>query len=288
MEKSGALYIVSTPIGNLGDITLRALDTLQNADAILCEDTRVTGKLLAHYQIQKPLIRMDENIIREKTSTVIERLQTGSVLAYCSDAGMPGVSDPGMHLVRSVLAEGLPVHVLPGASAVPTAFVASGASSQRFLFAGFLPRKAAERMRTLEQLRGTDAALIFYESPHRLVATLNSIAEVFPQQMVSVCRELTKLHEEVVSGSASEMASLFTERERNGSIKGEIVVVVDATLEDADDMQEEKEACARCAAQDALAQGMRPKDIARQLTDTFGIARNTAYDIVLQAKEGSC
>ncbi len=206
---AGKLIIVPTPIGNLGDMTLRSLEALRAADTVCAEDTRVTGKLLAHFDIRKPLERLDEAMIGAKAASVMERVAAGEVVAYCSDAGMPGVSDPGLRLVAAAHEAGVPAEVLPGASAAACAYVASGTVCPRFYFGGFFPRKAGEQRTVLEELRGLDAALVFYESPNRLVAALAAIAEVLPWREVAVCRELTKLHEEVARGTAAELAERF-------------------------------------------------------------------------------
>ena len=177
---SGKLVIVPTPIGNLGDMTLRSLEALREADVVCAEDTRVTGKLLAHFGIEKRLARLDEAMIGSRAAGVVERVAAGEVVAYCSDAGMPGVSDPGLRLVAAAREAGVAVEVLPGASAAACAYVASGTVCPRFYFGGFFPRKATEQRTVLAELSGLDAALVFYESPNRLVAALSVIAEVLP------------------------------------------------------------------------------------------------------------
>ena len=170
MSTSGKLVIVPTPIGNLGDMTLRSLEALREADVVCAEDTRVTGKLLAHFGIEKRLARLDEAMIGSRAAGVVERVAAGEVVAYCSDAGMPGVSDPGLRLVAAAREAGVAVEVLPGASAAACAYVASGTVCPRFYFGGFFPRKATEQRTVLAELSGLDAALVFYESPNRLVA----------------------------------------------------------------------------------------------------------------------
>ena len=220
---SGKLVIVPTPIGNLGDMTLRSLEALREADVVCAEDTRVTGKLLAHFGIEKRLVRLDEAMIGSRAAGVVERVAAGEVVAYCSDAGMPGVSDPGLRLVAAAREAGVAVEVLPGASAAACAYVASGTVCPRFYFGGFFPRKAAEQRSVLEELRGLDAALVFYESPNRLVAALSAIAEVLPWREVAVCRELTKLHEEVARGTAAELCERFAARAKEpGGVRGEM------------------------------------------------------------------
>ncbi len=204
MAKAGRITIVPTPIGNLGDITLRALDALRTADVVCAEDTRVSGGLLAALGISKRLERLDENAMGSRAADVVARAADGQHIAYCTDAGMPGVSDPGMRLVAAAREAGVAVEVLPGASAAITAYVASGTACSRFYFGGFFPRKAGERERMLDSLRSLDAALVFYESPNRLCDALDTIARAYPMRQVAVCRELTKLHEEVARGTASQ------------------------------------------------------------------------------------
>ena len=273
---AGKLIICPTPIGNLGDMTERALEALRSADAVCAEDTRVTGKLLAAFRIEKRIERLDEALIGERASSLVERVAAGEVIAYCSDAGMPGVSDPGLRLVRAAREAGVPVEVLPGATAVATAYVASGSANPRFYFGGFFPRKDAERRAVVESLRALDAALLFYESPNRLVAALTSLAETLPHREIAVCRELTKL---------PEVRDAFAAREREGAgIKGEIVLVIDgpSAAEDAA-AEQDAEAAARDRAVELKAAGARNKDIARAIAEEFGIARNAAYDISLEA-----
>lgn len=282
---AGKLIIVPTPIGNLGDMTLRSLEALRAADTVCAEDTRVTGKLLAHFDIRKPLERLDEAMIGAKAASVMERVAAGEVLAYCSDAGMPGVSDPGLRLVAAAHEAGVPAEVLPGASAAACAYVASGTVCPRFYFGGFFPRKAGEQRTVLEKLRGLDAALVFYESPNRLVAALAAIAEVLPWREVAVCRELTKLHEEVARGTAVELRALFGARaEEPGGIRGEIALVIDAPGEDetAADAAEAA-ASAEARAVELAAEGLRTKEVARRLAAEFGIARNDAYELAMAA-----
>lgn len=282
---AGKLIICPTPIGNLGDMTERALEALRTADVVCAEDTRVTGKLLAAYRIEKRIERLDEALIGERAASLVERVGAGEVIAYCSDAGMPGVSDPGLRLVRAARDADVPVEVLPGPTAVATAYVASGSANPRFYFGGFFPRKDAERRATVESLRALDAALLFYESPNRLVAALDALAAVLPHREIAVCRELTKLHEEVVRGPLPQVRDVFAAREQEGAgIKGEIVLVIDgpSAAEDAADEQD-AEAAARERAVELKAAGARNKEIARAIAEEFGIARNAAYDIALGA-----
>ena len=266
-------------------MTLRSLEALRAADAVCAEDTRVTGKLLAHFDMRKPLERLDEAMIGAKAASVVERVAAGEVIAYCSDAGMPGVSDPGLRLVAAARETGVPVEVLPGASAAACAYVASGTVCPRFYFGGFFPRKAGEQRAVLEELRGLDAALVFYESPNRLVATLTAIAEVLPYRSVAVCRELTKLHEEVACGTAEELVDLFAARaEEPGGIRGEIALVIDAPSDkEASVVAESAAASAEARAAVLATEGLRTKEISRRLMSEFGIPRNDAYELAMKA-----
>lgn len=280
----GKLIVVPTPLGNLGDMTVRALEALRAADTVCAEDTRVTGKLLSAFDISKRLERLDEALVGQRAGAIAQRVIDGEVIAYCSDAGMPGVSDPGMRLVRACRAAGAPVEVLPGPTAVATAYVASGCENARFYFGGFFPRKDGERRSALDAVRALDAALVYYESPNRLVPALAVIAEVFPLREVAVCRELTKLHEEVFRGPAADVRDEFARRAEEGSIKGEIVLVIDGPSE------AEAVATAAAAASDAssraaelVAEGMRTKEVAKKIAVEFGIARNEAYEIAMEA-----
>lgn len=282
---AGKLIICPTPIGNLGDMTERALEALRSADAVCAEDTRVTGKLLAAFRIEKRIERLDEALIGERASSLVERVAAGEVIAYCSDAGMPGVSDPGLRLVRAAREAGVPVEVLPGATAVATAYVASGSANPRFYFGGFFPRKDAERRAVVESLRALDAALLFYESPNRLVAALTSLAETLPHREIAVCRELTKLHEEVAWGTAAELRELFAARAKEpGGVRGEIALVIDAPGEaEAAAGAEIATASATARAAELVAEGLRTKEVAKRLAAEFGIPRNDAYNLAMQA-----
>ncbi len=283
---AGRLVVCSTPIGNLGDVTERVLAALREADVVCAEDTRVTGRLLAAYDIDKRLERLDEALIGARTDGIIDRVRAGEVIAYCTDAGMPGVSDPGLRLVAAARAAGVDVEVLPGASAATTAYVASGCPNARYYFGGFLPRKEGERRALLDVLRGLDAALIFYESPNRVLASLESIAEAFPLREAAMCRELTKVHEEVLCGTTQQVRDEVrarVEAAASGVVKGEIVLVIDGPNDrEAAGAAAEARALAEVRAADLVAQGMSTKDAAASLVDDFGLARNEAYDLVME------
>ena len=279
---AGRLVICPTPIGNLGDMTLRTLEELRAADVVCAEDTRVTGKLLAHFGIEKRLERLDEATITRQATHVAERVAAGEVIAFCSDAGMPGVSDPGARLIEAAQQAGCDVVVLPGASAASTAYVASGFNNPRYYFGGFFPRKAGERRAALEGLKSLDAVLVFYESPRRIADALSVVAEVLPHREVAVCRELTKLHEEVFRASAPDAAAEFAHRDAEEGVRGEIALVIGPPTADEEQASaEESAASAAERAAELLSAGeLSRKDIVRALRDEFGISRNEAYELV--------
>ena len=224
------LYLVATPIGNLGDITLRALEILKSVDRIACEDTRQTQKLLNHYSITTPTISYHKHNERQRAAELIETLKNGARIAVVSDAGTPGISDPGSVLVRQAIAAGVPVSPIPGANAALSALVASGLSTDEFHFIGFLPEKAGSRRTRIEALaaKPCEAAqtLIFYEAPHRIADTLADIESVFgPGLRLVVARELTKIHEEFLRGTVAEVRGQLAGRDR---IRGEFVILIEA------------------------------------------------------------
>jgi 16S rRNA (cytidine1402-2'-O)-methyltransferase len=216
---SGRLIVCPTPIGNLEDVTLRVLSALREADVVACEDTRRTRVLLDRYGVSGKLVSYHEHNERARAASLVSQMRSGAVVALVSDAGMPLVSDPGYVLVRACVAAGLPVEVLPGPSAALTALVASGLPSDEWHFAGFLPRKKGELSRLFSSVPGT---LVAFESPRRVPATLALLSSVSPERPVAVCRELTKAHEEVVRGTASELASRY----EGAPPRGEVVLVL--------------------------------------------------------------
>lgn len=222
-----ALYLVPTPIGNLGDITLRSLEVLKNVDTILAEDTRKSGILLKHYQIQKPLQSFHIFNEHKILAGLIKRMEAGEVMALVTDAGTPGISDPGFLLVRECIAAGLHLECLPGATAFVPALVKSGFPTDRFVFEGFLPHKKG-RQTMLKELAAETRTVVLYESPHRLVKALEQMLEIFqPGRLISVSRELTKIHEETVTGPLQEVLQHFKQKE----VKGEIVIVINGKKE---------------------------------------------------------
>lgn len=218
------LYLVATPIGNLEDITLRALRVLRGVDLVACEDTRQTQKLLGHYGIAVRTVSYHEHNEAERARELVEQLAQGARIALVSDAGTPAISDPGYRVVRLATERGLPVFAIPGASAVIAALGASGLATDEFSFCGFLPAKPGQRRSALERLAAAEATLVFYEAPHRIVETLQDIAAVLGgERRVVVARELTKIHEEFLRGTASEVLAQLRAR---AAVKGEIVLLV--------------------------------------------------------------
>ena len=283
-ESTGLLSVVGTPIGNLRDASPRVLDTLAAADVVLCEDTRVTGRLMSAFGLHVRLERCDENVMAEKVERVLERLAAGERVAFVSDAGMPGVSDPGQRLVNAALDAGLRVEVVPGPSAVTCALVASGLASEHFFVEGFLPRRPGAQRSRLEELAAVPGTLVVYESPRRAAETLARIAEVMPGRRVALVRELTKLHEEVVRGEAAELAELVAAR---GELRGECVIVIAAP--DAGELEQRRAAAAGPGGtlEEEIAAGLaagEPKSaLAKRLAKSFSLPRAEVYDKVLAA-----
>jgi 16S rRNA (cytidine1402-2'-O)-methyltransferase len=222
----GTLYVVATPIGNLEDITHRALRVLREVDIIACEDTRHTRKLLSHYGITTKTISYHDHNERERTVELLQTLASGSNVAIVSDAGTPSISDPGFRLVNEASAQGIQIVALPGPTALIAALVASGLPTDEFFFAGFLPARSGARRTRLAELREVPATLIFYEAPHRIATTLRDAREILGERQAVVARELTKIHEEIARARLSELAEQFGSGER---ARGEIVLLIDRT-----------------------------------------------------------
>ena len=220
---SGKLWVVSTPIGNLDDLSPRARDSLEQADLVACEDTRRTGRLLAHFELDKKLVSLHEHNERARLPRLLDDLQDGVSVALVCDAGTPLLSDPGYVLVREAIAAGITVEPVPGPSGVLTALVASGLPPYPFTFAGFAPAKSGKRLAFYRRFASLDHTLVFYESPHRILASLDDAIECLGNRSAALCRELTKLHEEIVRGTLTKIRTKLAERP---SIKGEITLVV--------------------------------------------------------------
>jgi 16S rRNA (cytidine1402-2'-O)-methyltransferase len=271
------LYIVATPIGNLEDITMRALRVLRSVDRIACEDTRQTRKLLDRYSITTPTISSHEHNEAQRSRQLMEELKGGARIAVVSDAGTPGISDPGMVLAAAAIAEGVPVYPIPGASAALTALVASGLNTERFLFAGFLPPKSGARRTALEELASSVAApttVVFYEAPHRIVETLADVEAVWgPGCRVVLGRELTKVHEEFLRGTVRDVREQLAARE---SIRGEMVLLLDAQP------LAHGSAAASASVQDRLAElekseGLTEKDALKRMARERGVSKSELW-----------
>ncbi len=267
------LHLVATPIGNLEDMTIRALRTLAGADTVLCEDTRHTGRLLERYGIRARLLPYHDHNAERMRPRVLKLLGEGKAVALATDAGMPVVSDPGMKLARAAAESGHPVHVVPGPSAPLAALAVSGLASDRFLFAGFPPAKSASRRRWLTELAEVPATLILFESPHRIAASLTDMAEVLGARPAALCRELTKLHEEVVRLPLDRLAEEIRER---GNMKGEITLVIAPP-----EPREASESDIEDALREALAD-MPAGKAAGAVAKRFGIPRKRAWDIAMR------
>ena len=271
VARAGLLSIVGTPIGNLDDASARMARTLAAADAILCEDTRVTGKLCMRLGISTPLERADENVLGARIPGFVERIAAGERLAFVSDAGMPCVSDPGQRLVDAVLDAGLVVEVIPGPSAVTSALALSGLSSARFLFVGFLARKRGEQLIQLEALSRVSATIVAYESPKRVPTTLGNISDIMPQRRVALVREITKIHEEVLRGTAAELVSELAARD---ALKGECVLVI----EEGEAVPETPELPLEDAITEGLVAGEPKSALAKRLAKEYGLPRSEVYN----------
>jgi 16S rRNA (cytidine1402-2'-O)-methyltransferase len=275
-----ALSIVSTPIGNLGDITRRAAETLAAADVVLAEDTRRTGGLLKHLGIETRLMSAHEHNEASRASLVVTMLREGKNVALVSDAGTPLLSDPGARIVREVVDAGFDVVPIPGASALLSALVASGIEAESFTFHGFPPRKGPERAELLEEIAASPRASVLYESPNRVGKLLSDLAEAAGgERRVCVARELTKMHEQFVRGTLADVAARYADAE----VLGEIVVVVAGRSVDAAAEGEVDALAARSVADALLAQGQSPSAIAKELRRRMGISRNEAYRIAQEA-----
>lgn len=282
---TGDLTLVGTPIGNLSDLSPRGLEALRAADTVCAEDTRVAGRLLAAFGVSARLERCDENVIGQKAASLVERMREGERIAFVSDAGMPAVADPGARLVDAALDAGVAVDVVPGPSAVTCAIAGAGFAAGAFYFGGFLPRKDAERDRLLAELAALPAVLAFYESPHRVAASLAAVARVFPGRRAALCRELTKMHQEVVRGVAGELAEQVAGRE----LKGECVLLVDAPgAEELGRARREREAAELGlgaaeefdldrAIERGLGAGKAPSALAKELARASGLSRREVY-----------
>ena len=269
---TGTLYIIATPIGNLEDITLRALRVLREVDWIACEDTRQTRKLLEHFGIAKPMFSYHDHNEAARAAELVERLNSGGSGALVSDAGTPLISDPGYRLVRAAIAAGISVVPIPGASAVVSALSAAGLPTDAFRFCGFLPPKSSQRRKILEQLKPDTATVIFYETPHRILEALDDVTAVMGPRPVVVARELTKLHEEFLRGTAAEVRAVLASRP---SVKGEITLLIGKTdVVQADDTPLED------AVHAAEQQGLPRMEAIKQVARQRGLSKREVYRLI--------
>jgi 16S rRNA (cytidine1402-2'-O)-methyltransferase len=271
---AGTLYIVSTPIGNLEDITQRALQVLGQVELIACEDTRHTRKLLNHFGINTPTVSYHDHNERERSAELLRRLTSGESIALVSDAGTPGINDPGYRIVQLAIENDLTVVPVPGASALISALVCSGLPTDEFFFGGFLPPKSNARRMRLTELRSLPATLIFYEAPHRISAALKDAFEVLGARHAVVARELTKLHEEFIRGRLDELAAQFASNEK---ARGEIVLIIDraSALEEQASVNSQPSVAAVVA--EFESEGMDHRIALKKAARTLGLTRDEAY-----------
>jgi len=267
--KKGKLYICPTPIGNLEDITLRTIRILKEVDLVAAEDTRHTVKLLNHYDIKTSLISYHEHNLKERGIELIEKINNGFNIAQVSDAGMPGISDPGQDLINLAIKEDIEVIVLPGATASITALIASGLSTDQFIFKGFLSSKRSQRIRELEDIRDKKETIILYESPYRLLDTLNDMIDILGNRGIAIIRELTKLHEEVFRGNIEESIDKFS----TDIIRGEFVLVVEGSKED----NKEIEIDIKRELQIYIEEGYSKKSSVKIVSEKYNLPKNEVY-----------
>jgi 16S rRNA (cytidine1402-2'-O)-methyltransferase len=278
---AGTLYLVATPIGNLEDITQRALSVLKEVDVIACEDTRRTQQLLNHFGIKTMMLSYHEHNERERAAELGALLQTGASVAVVSDAGTPGISDPGFRLVNDAIIRGARVVPVPGAAAFVAALVASGLPTDEFFFGGFLPARSTQRRARLMQVRSLNSTLIFYESPHRIAQALTDAREILGEREAAVARELTKLHEEIARGRLSELAERFA---RDDAARGEMVLVIDRNLIGGETIEESSESniAARVAALES--EGLDARAALKKVARELGLSRPEAYRRLVAAR----
>lgn len=270
------LYIVPTPIGNLKDLSFRVLEVLQEADRIACEDTRVTSKLLNRYEIRKPLLSYREHNEMGVSEEILDKVENGETIALVSDAGMPGISDPGAVLIKKAIERGIEVNVLPGPSALINALVSSGLDTSRFTFIGFLDKAKKKKRDELMKYKDREETLILYEAPHRILDTLEAVSEVLGDRQISLSRELTKLYEEHQRGSVSEVLAAYQER----TPKGEFVLVVEGKSPEAQKLEKESLFAHLTVKEHLLLfieEGMSKKDAVKTVAELRGIPKKEVY-----------
>lgn len=276
----GKLYLVATPIGNLQDISLRALETLKTVDLIACEDTRHTGKLLKHFDIYKKLISYHEHNEAKRADELTELLQIGKSIALVSDAGTPGISDPSFRIVQKAHEVGAKVTTIPGAIAFANAVVVSGLPTDSIFFGGFLPSKKGERRKRLKELKQIPATLAVYETPHRITKSLNDCLEILGNRKACVVRELTKLHEEIICETLEDLTSIFSEK----NTKGEIVLVIDRETIVDEELKEMREKFLPDRVHELEDEGNSHKKALKLAAKEFGLSKSKAYKIMLENK----
>jgi 16S rRNA (cytidine1402-2'-O)-methyltransferase len=279
---AGTLYLVATPIGNLEDITHRALRVLGEVDVIACEDTRRTQQLLNHYGIKTRMLSYHKHNERERAGELGAMLQTGASIAVVSDAGTPGISDPGFRLVNDAIERGARVVPVPGPAAFVSALISSGLPTDEFFFGGFLPARATARRARLSQVRPLNSTLIFYESPHRIAQTLQDAREILGERTAVVARELTKLHEEIARGRLSDLAVRFSSED---AARGEMVLVIDRTVIQGEAMEGSSDAdiAARIAVLES--EGLESRAALKKAARELGLSRPEAYRRLVAARE---
>lgn len=265
----GRLYVVSTPIGNLEDITLRALDTLKKVDYIACEDTEHSLKLLNHYRITKPLISYWSEKEKVRAEEIIQKIKSGHSVALISDAGTPGISDPGAVVISRAIEEDIEIIPVPGPSALIAALSVSGLSSEEFTFVGFLPVKQSQRRKKLLELSSERRTLVFYEAPHRIIQSLYDMLEILGDRYTAVARELTKIYEEVIRGRLSEVL----EKLENSKIAGEYVIVLEGAVETQKNINE-----AVKEVKELIKKGKGRKEAVRIISELYGISKKELYE----------
>lgn len=275
----GKLYVVGTPIGNLGDMTYRAVETLEKVDFICAEDTRVTAKLLNYFEIKKPLVSYHEHNAKQTGEQILNRILAGENAAVVTDAGMPCISDPGELLVKLCAENDVPVEVVPGPSAVASALAISGLSTSRFQFEGFLSTAKKQRFEHLASVKNCTNTLIFYEAPHKLLSTLTDMLEYLGNRKISLCRELTKIHEEVKRTTLSEAVEFYTENKP----KGEFVLVIEGADEQSLAPSETLEQALE-QVKALVEKGMRGADACKQIAKATGFSKGDLYAKLLEEK----
>ncbi len=279
-KSNGILYVVSTPIGNLKEISTRQEEVLKNCDFVASEDTRTTGLLLSKLNISKPMIACHEHNEQLAANKIIPLLKEGKIICLTSDAGYPGISDPGEKLIKRVIEENIPVSVINGSCAFLPALIASGLNTDHFYFHGFLPSKKSERINELKELINYNMTLIFYESPHRIVDTINDMYEVLGNRKASIAREITKIHEEYIRGTLEE----FTKLDQD-SLIGEMVIIIDgkANKDNKITIDELKTIIKKRLKQNDISK----KDLANELSNIYNFKKNEVYNLIIKIDESN-